>query len=57
MSHHSEPFPRAPTTVHPALVGTTVPDTPLRTDAGGATSLAAAVAGEPTVLVFYRGGW
>jgi hypothetical protein len=50
-------FPSSPGAAHPALIGTAVPDTPLVTDTGVATTLSAAVAGEPTVLVFYRGGW
>ncbi len=57
MSHHSAPLPQAPGAVHPALIGTAVPNTPLVDDSGAATTLAAAVSGEPTVLVFYRGGW
>ena len=57
MSDPIQQFALNPGTVHPALIGTTVPDTPLRTDTGAATSLAAAVAGAPTALVFYRGGW
>ena len=56
----SDPIPNlplSPSAVHPALIGTAVPDAPLVDDKGTATTLAAAVSGELTVLVFYRGGW
>ncbi len=43
--------------VRPVLVGTRAPDVPLRTLDGAATTLHAQLAGKPTVLAFYRGGW
>ena len=43
--------------VRPLLVGSALPDAPLRTVDGAGTSLHALAGGEPVVLVFYRGGW
>lgn len=43
--------------VSPVLVGTAVPDGPLKTPDGQETTLAETLDGEPAVLVFYRGHW
>lgn len=43
--------------VHPLLIGTPVPDAALRDVDGKSVSLHAAIAGKPTLLVFYRGSW
>ena len=43
--------------VCPALIGTAVPSAPIRRVDGTSTDLSAALAGQPTILVFYRGGW
>ncbi len=43
--------------VHPLLIGTPVPDAALSDVDGKAVSLRAAIAGKPTLLVFYRGSW
>jgi peroxiredoxin len=45
------------TTVRPLLVGSPAADAPLRTLDGTDTTLRAVLAGKPTLLVFYRGGW
>jgi hypothetical protein len=50
-------LPQAPAAVHPALIGTAMPAAPLLDASGASTTLAAAVSGSPTVLIFYRGGW
>lgn len=47
----------APDQVRPILLGSKLPDVPLRTVDGARTSLAKQVAGKPAILVFYRGGW
>lgn len=47
----------APDQVRPILLGSKLPDVPLRTVDGAATTLGAQVAGKPAILVFYRGGW
>jgi peroxiredoxin len=47
----------SPQEVQPVLVGSAAPDAPLRTLDDQATTLHAQLAGKPTVLVFYRGGW
>jgi len=47
----------SPQQVTPVLLGSTLPDAPLHTIDGGATTLAKAVGGKPAVIVFYRGGW
>ena len=43
--------------VSPVLVGTEVPDGALKTGEGQATTLGDLLAGDPGVLVFYRGHW
>jgi len=43
--------------VRPILLNAMAPDSPLRTLNDQPTTLHAALAGKPTVLVFYRGGW
>lgn len=50
-------FATAPDRVTPLLLGSALPDAPLRTVEGASTSLVKAVGGKPAVLVFYRGGW
>lgn len=51
------PPPSTPADVRPLAVGTRAPG-PLLQDAAGADfDLGAALAGKPTLLVFYRGGW
>ena len=47
----------APNQVRPLLLGSAMPDVDLKTLDGKPTTLKAQVAGKPTVLVFYRGGW
>ena len=48
---------QSPQDVSPVLVGSKAPDAPLRTLDDQPTTLHAQLAGKPTVLVFYRGGW
>jgi peroxiredoxin len=48
---------RSPHEVQPVLVGSKAPDAPLRMLDDQPTTLHAQLAGKPTVLVFYRGGW
>jgi cytochrome oxidase Cu insertion factor (SCO1/SenC/PrrC family) len=43
--------------VSPILVGSSVPDGPLRTQEGQETTLGELRGGRPAVLVFYRGHW
>jgi hypothetical protein len=43
--------------VEPIDVGATIPAITLNDPAGNAVPLRTAVAEQPTVLVFYRGGW
>ena len=45
------------TEIRPLLLGSRVPDAPVQTLDGKPSSLSAVVAGKPSVLVFYRGGW
>ena len=47
----------APDQVRPILLGSRLPDVALRTVDGQPTTLAKQVAGQPAILVFYRGGW
>jgi peroxiredoxin len=48
---------RAESEIEHLDVGDAVPAGEVRTDAGEAVSLSDLVAGKPTVLIFYRGGW
>lgn len=41
----------------PILLGSAMPDVPLQSVDGKATTLGQQVAGKPAILVFYRGGW
>lgn len=43
--------------VHPLLIGAEVPDVTVRDVAGRPVNLRGMVAGKPSVLIFYRGGW
>jgi len=43
--------------VSPILIGTKVPDGVLKTGQGQATTLGELLAGDPGVVVFYRGHW
>ncbi len=43
--------------VRPVLLGSKLPEVSLTTIEGSATTLKEQVAGKPTLLVFYRGGW
>ncbi len=54
---HAADVASAPDRVRPILLGSRLPDAPLRTIEGQPTSLVKAVGGRPAVLVFYRGGW
>lgn len=41
----------------PLAAGSPAPDPQVRTMAGDGTALSTHIAGKPTVLIFYRGGW
>ena len=56
-SAYAAELPPAPEQVRPLLLGSHLPDAPVRNIDGESTSLFKAVAGKPAVLVFYRGGW
>lgn len=43
--------------VRPLLVGSAVPEVELPASDGGVVDLAAAARAQPTILIFYRGGW
>ena len=47
----------APERVQPLLIGSSVPDVIVRSVDGQDVRLREAVAGKPTALIFYRGGW
>jgi hypothetical protein len=47
----------SPTAVRPLLIGAEVPDILLRGVDGSEVSLRQRVAGKPSVIIFYRGGW
>jgi hypothetical protein len=52
-----EVLPATAEDVRPILVGTPVPDGPLRDGEGRTATLAKLRGGGPAVLVFYRGHW
>ena len=43
--------------IRPLLIGAKVPDSTLRAADGSELELAALIKKQPTVLIFYRGGW
>ena len=49
--------PEVATNVRPLLVGAQAPSVQLTSAGGEIVDLATVLAGKPTVLVFYRGGW
>jgi hypothetical protein len=49
--------PSAPEEVQPLLIGSAVPDAEITSLEGESVSLRDVVANEPTLLIFYRGGW
>jgi len=53
----SATVPASPQDVCPVLTGTTMPAVTLRTADGDSFDLNKAVSRQPSVLVFYRGGW
>ena len=53
----SAEVPPSPADVCPLLTGTAIPQVILRTEDGEAFNLNSAVRQQPSVLLFYRGGW
>ena len=47
----------APERVHPLPIGSEVPELSLPEASGDIFDLRSAVVNQPTVLIFYRGGW
>jgi hypothetical protein len=47
----------SPETVRPLLIGASVPDLVLQTGEAKPFDLNKALAGKPTMLILYRGGW
>ena len=43
--------------IRPLMVGTSVPDVEIHALDGKAVSIREVVSKQPTVLIFYRGGW
>ncbi len=50
-------LPNNPNNICPVLIGSYAPDITLKTGAGQAYDLYAALNKKPTILIFYRGGW
>jgi peroxiredoxin len=53
----STTVPSSPQDVCPVLTGASIPAVTLRTADGEVFDLSEAVRQQPSVLVFYRGGW
>lgn len=49
--------PKAADDIRPLLPGSDLPATELKSADGSSTTLKQTLAGKPTVLIFYRGGW
>jgi len=43
--------------IRPLLIGATVPELTLRSADGSGFDLGKAIKKQPTILIFYRGGW
>jgi peroxiredoxin len=56
-SAFSQDIPQTPTDVSPLLIGEKIPAITLPDITGTCVSLAELVSKQPTVLIFYRGGW
>ena len=54
---HSASPASSPESVQPLLIGATVPPLTLRSTNGEPFDLGQAIAKQPTILIFYRGGW
>lgn len=52
-----EPLPTSAEDISPLPVGATLPDIAVTTIDGDPFDLMAAVQAQPTVLIYYRGGW
>ena len=50
-------IPLSANAIRPLMIGEAIPDINLRTPEGKAFDLKQEIAGQPTVLIFYRGGW
>jgi hypothetical protein len=57
LSFGQDDVPDAPEQIRPLLVGATIPDLTLTTIEGESFHLMTAVRSQPTVLIYYRGGW
>lgn len=57
ISAHAADVASSPETVRPILLSNHLPEVTVHKMDGKATTLADVVAGQPAVLVFYRGGW
>lgn len=53
----AQTVPDAATDVHPILINSIIPDVSVKTIEGRTTALKDIVAEQPTLLIFYRGGW
>ncbi len=56
-SGHADGVADSPMEICPAPLGTVIPDVSVREMDGTEVSLIEALAGQPTVLLIYRGGW
>jgi hypothetical protein len=52
-----DPIPASAEEIRPLLIGAAVPAVEVKTLDGSAVDLAEKVQEQPTVLIFYRGGW
>jgi len=55
-AHSASPASSAES-VQPLLIGATVPSLTLRSADGSPFDLGKAIGKQPTILIFYRGGW
>ncbi len=57
MSQTRDTIPGSPKEVRPLLIGDKVPGVTIASVEGAPVNLGGIIAGKPTVLIFYRGGW
>ncbi|PZP41883.1 MAG: antioxidant AhpC, partial [Pseudopedobacter saltans] len=50
-------IPQSPEDISPLLIGEKIPDASLKDNEGNAKDLSELIQKQPTILVFYRGGW
>ena len=56
-AQNTSAIPDSPSTIHPILIGATLPELDLQRPDGTTIQLSTILKAKPTALIFYRGGW